>query len=99
MRAYALALARGEEPVKPRAVVRLMAPLADAANGAAHRAGEAIDEALAFVDESNRRIDSMQSKAAQRADLEKGAIVTVPAERTRALQWAGELMRVLRTRV
>ncbi len=37
--------------------------LADAAKGAAERAGAAIDDALNFIDASNKRIDAMQAKA------------------------------------
>lgn len=39
--------------------------LADAAKGAADRAGIAIDDALDFIDASNRRIAAMESKAAK----------------------------------
>lgn len=39
--------------------------LADAAKVAADRAGAAIDEALAFIEASNRRIASMESKVAK----------------------------------
>ena len=41
--------------------------LADAAKGAADRAGAAIEDALAFIEESNKRISTMESKAAQSA--------------------------------
>ena len=41
--------------------------LADAAKGAADRAGAAIEDALAFIAASNKRISSMQSKAARSA--------------------------------
>lgn len=37
--------------------------LADAAKAAAERAGEAIDDALNFIDASNRRIAAMEAKA------------------------------------
>lgn len=37
--------------------------LADAAKGAADRAGAAIDESLEFIDASNRRIAAMEAKA------------------------------------
>ena len=37
--------------------------LADAAKGAAERAGELIDSALAFIDASNARIAAMEAKA------------------------------------
>jgi hypothetical protein len=39
--------------------------LADAAKSAADRAGAAIDKALAFIEASNKRISSMESKAAK----------------------------------
>jgi hypothetical protein len=39
--------------------------LADAAKGAADRAGAAIDDALAFIDASNKRIAAMESEAAK----------------------------------
>ena len=46
--------------------------LADAARGAADRAGAAIDDALAFIEASNKRIAAMQAKAsrARRSTLE-----------------------------
>ena len=40
--------------------------LADAAKGAADRAGDAIDDALDFIEASNKRIAAMESKAASR---------------------------------
>jgi hypothetical protein len=39
--------------------------LADAAKGAADRAGAAIDNALHFIDASNKRIAAMEAKAAK----------------------------------
>lgn len=39
--------------------------LADAAKAAADRASNSIDEVLAFVDASNKRIDAMEAKAAK----------------------------------
>lgn len=41
--------------------------LADAAKAAADRAGAAIEDALAFIEASNKRISSMEAKAAQGA--------------------------------
>ena len=41
--------------------------LADAAKGAADRAGAAIDDALDFIEASNRRIAAMEAKVAKRA--------------------------------
>ena len=38
--------------------------LADAASAAAERAGAAIDDALSFIEASNRRIATMEAKAA-----------------------------------
>ena len=40
-----------------------MSALADAAKLAADRAGAAIDDALSFIDASNKRIAAMESKA------------------------------------
>jgi hypothetical protein len=42
-----------------------LAALADAAKGAADRAGVAIDDAMDFIDASNKRIAAMESKAAK----------------------------------
>ena len=39
--------------------------LADAAKGAADRAGAAIDDALSFIEASNNRIAAMEAKAAK----------------------------------
>lgn len=39
--------------------------LADAARTAAERAGSAIDEALSFIEESNKRIATMEKQAAK----------------------------------
>ena len=39
--------------------------LADAARSAANRAADSIDEVLAFVEASNKRIDAMEAKAAK----------------------------------
>lgn len=44
-----------------------LATLADAAKGAADRAGMAIDDALDFIEASNKRIATMESKAARAA--------------------------------
>ncbi len=41
--------------------------LADAAKGAADRAGSAIDDAIHFIDASNKRIAAMEAKAAKSA--------------------------------
>ena len=41
--------------------------LADAAKGAADRAGAAIDDALDFIEASNKRIAAMEAKAVKRA--------------------------------
>jgi hypothetical protein len=42
-----------------------LAILADSAKAAADRAGAAIDDALAFIEASNRRIAALESKAAR----------------------------------
>lgn len=42
-----------------------LASLADAAKAAADRAAASIDDALAFIEASNRRIDAMRAKAAR----------------------------------
>ncbi len=42
-----------------------LAALADAAKAAAHRAGAAIDDALAFIDASNKRIAALEARAAR----------------------------------
>ena len=44
-----------------------LAGLADAARGAAERAGASIDDALAFIDASNRRIAAMESRKGRAA--------------------------------
>ena len=44
-----------------------LAALADAAKGAADRAGAAIDDALEFIEASNKRIAIMESNAAKPA--------------------------------
>ncbi len=47
--------------------------LADAARGAADRAGAAIDDALHFIDASNKRIAAMEAKAAKAVRAGKAA--------------------------
>jgi hypothetical protein len=47
--------------------------LADAAKGAADRAGAAIDDALDFIEASNRRIAALETKAARRHAPRKAA--------------------------
>jgi hypothetical protein len=42
-----------------------LAALADAAKGAADRAGIAIDDALAFIDASNQRIAAIEAEASR----------------------------------
>ena len=44
-----------------------MGALADAAKGAADRAGAAIDDALDFIAASNKRIAAMEAKASKQA--------------------------------
>jgi hypothetical protein len=46
-----------------------VAALADAASAAAERAGAAIDDALAFIDASNKRITRMESAANRAAKV------------------------------
>lgn len=47
--------------------------LADAAKGAAERAGASIDDALQFIEASNRRIAAMEAKSAKTAPARKAA--------------------------
>jgi hypothetical protein len=42
-----------------------LSALADAAKAAADRAGEAIDDALSFIEASNQRIAAMEARAAK----------------------------------
>lgn len=44
-----------------------LAALADAAKAASDRAGRAIEDALAFIEASNLRIEAMETKAAKAA--------------------------------
>jgi hypothetical protein len=44
-----------------------LAALADAAKEAAERASAAVDDALAFIEDSNRRIASMEARASRKA--------------------------------
>lgn len=46
-----------------------LAALADAAKGAADRAGEAIDDALSFIAASNKRIAAMEAMEAKASGL------------------------------
>lgn len=48
--------------------------LADAAKGAADRAGAAIDDALHFIDASNKRIAAMQAKATKATRAGKAGV-------------------------
>jgi hypothetical protein len=47
--------------------------LADAAKGAADRAGAAIDDALDFIEASNKRIATLEAKAAKHHAPRKAA--------------------------
>lgn len=58
-------LRRGALAYQPSATDEELAALAEAAKGAADRAGAAIDETLAFIDESNKRIARMEAQAAR----------------------------------
>lgn len=50
-----------------------LAALADAAKGAADRAGAAIDDALEFIQASNDRIRALEAQAAKRGATRKAA--------------------------
>ncbi len=50
-----------------------MGALADAAKGAADRAGAAIDDALDFIEASNRRVEALEAEAALRHATKKAA--------------------------
>ena len=50
-----------------------LAALADAAKGAADRAGAAIDDALEFIQASNARIEALEAQAAKRRATRKPA--------------------------
>ncbi len=56
---------RGAFAYEPAATDAGLGALADAAKGAAERAGAAIDDALEFIAASNKRIAAMESKAAR----------------------------------
>lgn len=56
--------ARTYQSVEADAALRA---LADAAKAAAERAGASIDDALAFIDASNKRIAALEAKAASSA--------------------------------
>lgn len=51
---------RGASAYEPTPADEELASLADAAKAAAERAGQAIDDALEFIDASNRRIASIE---------------------------------------
>jgi hypothetical protein len=50
-----------------------LSALADAAKGAAERAGASIDDALQFIEASNRRIAAMEAKSAKTVPGRKAA--------------------------
>ncbi len=50
-----------------------LATLADAARGAAERAGASIDDALAFIEASNKRIGAMEAKTTKAARSPRAA--------------------------
>jgi hypothetical protein len=56
---------RGAFAYQPSDADEELGALAEAAKGAADRAGAAIDKALAFIDVSNKRIARMEAKAAR----------------------------------
>ena len=50
-----------------------LATFADAARGAAERAGASIDDALAFIEASNKRIGAMEAKTTKAARSTRAA--------------------------
>lgn len=56
---------RGAFAYEPGEADAELGALADAARQAADRAGAAIDDALSFIEASNRRIAAMEAKAAK----------------------------------
>jgi hypothetical protein len=57
---------RGAVAYQPEAADAELAALAKAAETAAERAGAAIDEALAFIEASNRRIAALEASGRRR---------------------------------
>jgi len=57
---------RGANAYQSDAADEELATLADAARAAAERAAESIDDAVAFVAASNKRISAMEAKSAAR---------------------------------
>jgi hypothetical protein len=57
---------RGAFSYEPGETDAELVALADAAKDAADRAGDAIDDALAFIAASNKRIAAMEAEAAKR---------------------------------
>jgi hypothetical protein len=53
---------RGATAYEPAEVDEQLGALADAAKAAAERAGASIDDALAFIDASNKRIASLEAQ-------------------------------------
>lgn len=58
---------RGATAYEPAEADEALGMLADAARAAAERAGAAIDEALSFIGDSNRRIVALERRAKPRA--------------------------------
>lgn len=56
---------RGATAYKSAEVDEELGAVADAARGAADRAGASIDEALEFIEASNKRIAALETKAAR----------------------------------
>ena len=56
---------RGASSYQAKSSDEELAAIADAARGASERAGAALDDALAFVEASNRRIAALEARAAR----------------------------------
>jgi hypothetical protein len=57
---------RGAAAYEPAGADADLGALAEAAETAAHRAGAAIDDALAFIEASNRRIAALETSGRRR---------------------------------
>lgn len=66
---------RGAFAYESKEMDQELAALADAAKGAAERAGAAIDDALSFIEASNKRIAAMEAKALKAAKSTARAMV------------------------
>ncbi len=63
---------RGAFAYEPDEANEELAALADSAKAAADRAGAAIDDALVFIEASDKRIAAMDAKAARASDRKAG---------------------------